>query len=255
MPYRVNYLMAGTEGGDGRGGPGRGGRGTALRDMAAVAAMGDAMRMDDLRRRVLALKAAGQGGAMRPAHFAAARPVHPALAARALPVRPAGLTAARPVHGAMVHPALAGQAHARAHAGILHTGRRKLRVLGHFANHAIKTGDNRALRRLLTLAKSDPHVSRLIPADFDVEATGAHAFRVTSTLTPGGLAALAGNASRPLAAEIAKSPPGRYTYRVEQGKVTDFEAAPDGRKGAGAWSETEADIIPRSGDRGGRRVW
>jgi hypothetical protein len=211
--------------------------------MAAVAAIGDAMRMNDLRRRVLAMKAAGPGGAARPVRFPAVHPMRPALAARALP--------ARPMHAAIVHPALAAQAHA--HARILHAGRHKLRVLGHFANQAIKTGDNRALRRLLALAKSDPHVSRLIPADFDVEATGAHDFRVTSTLTPQGLAALAGSAARPLAAEIAKSPAGRYTYRVTQGRVTDFEAAPDRRKGDGARPGTEADVIPRSSgwaDRG-----
>ena len=183
-----------------------------LRDMAAVAAVGDAMRMNELRRRVLSLKA-GQGRGA-PGFAPSGQP-------GGLQRGPAG-AAGPPAH---VHAARMQAAHA----GHLAAGRQKLRVLGHFANHAIRTGDNRALKKLLDLAKSDPHVSRIVPADLDVESTGKHAFRVTATLAPEGLAALAQNAPPGLAGTIAGSPPGRYMYLVDRGRVTDFGAAPTGR--------------------------
>jgi hypothetical protein len=212
-----------------------------LRDMAAVAAVGDAMRMNELRNRVLALKA-GQGRGA-PGFAPSGQP-------GGLQRRPAG-AAGSPAH------AHAARLQA-AHAGHLAAGRQKLRVLGHFANHAIRTGDNRALKKLLKLAKSDPHVSRIVPADLDVESTGKHAFRVTATLAPEGLAALAQNAPPGLAAAIAGSPPGRYMYLVDRGRVTDFGAAP---QTAGPYSSPyggglgggEADVIPRSTGRGSAR--
>ena len=204
MPYRVNDTRQGRSARQAHGPKAGAVRQADLRDMAAVAAVGDAMRMNELRRRVLSLKAgqgrgapgfapSGQPGGLQrgrgcgrsaracPCGAHACSPCRPPCSRAAEAARPRPLREPRHQDGRQPGAAKAPRP----------------REVGP-ARLADRPGQPR--RRI----------------------DGKHSFSVTATLAPEGLAALAQNAPPGLAGTIAGSPPGRYMYLVDRGRVTDF---------------------------------